>query len=260
MTYLEFKQMVLGNGYDIDKYYGAQCWDGAAEYWSVLGYPIIHCSQSGYAKDIWNLRKTNGILNNHKEVTVMKPGDIAVFKEVANWTPYSHIAIFDSDIDGQYGWFLGQNQGGTPYTTGGACFNLCRLPYYATFDTAFRPNALLGASGSGNGTTTVTGKPDQILEVGSVVSSVPMKIGNQGLTSINGDVCCYLSQLGGWFPIKYLSEYDASDGAKDNYLANTKARVYVDQTTVQAVNAGANLVQIYGIWVNPTPLLEVRNG
>lgn len=100
-------------------------------------------------------------------------------------------------------------------------------------------------------------KIDQILNVGSYVTSVPMKIGNQGLKVINGQTCAYLAELGGWFPIDYVSEYDASDGNKDNYLANTNARVYVDRCRVDAVNVKSNLVQIHGIWVNPTPLIEV---
>lgn len=100
-------------------------------------------------------------------------------------------------------------------------------------------------------------KIDQILHVGSYVTSGPMKIGNQGLKAINGHTCAYLAELGGWLPIDYVSEYDNSDGSKDNYLANTNARVYVDRCRVDAVNVKSNLVQIHGIWVNPTSLVEV---
>lgn len=103
-------------------------------------------------------------------------------------------------------------------------------------------------------------KPDQILTVGSVVTSVAMKIGNQGLKTINGDTCCYLKELGGWFPIKFVSEYDASDGKKDNYLANTNAKVYVDQCTVEAIDSKNNLTKIHGIWVKPAPLTEIKDG
>lgn len=108
-------------------------------YWyEKLGYQRISCTVSKYAKDIWIYRKTNGILRNSIEVSIYKPGDIVVFKEVPNVTPYSHIAIFDSDIDGKYGWFLGQNQGGV-----GGAFNLCKFPYSATYDTGFRPKCLV---------------------------------------------------------------------------------------------------------------------
>lgn len=138
MTYEQFKSQVLGKCYDIDGYYGAQCWDGGAKYLIYLGYPVIDCTVSGYAKDIWIYRKTNGILNFCNEVSVLQSGDIVIFKEVPNITPYSHIAIFDSDIDGRYGWFLGQNQGGV-----NGAFTLCKLPYSATYDTSFRPKCFV---------------------------------------------------------------------------------------------------------------------
>lgn len=138
IDYQSFKNAVLGKRIDIDGAYGAQCWDGAMYWYEKLGYPRISCTVSKYAKDIWLYRKTNGILRNSIEVSVYQPGDIVVFKVVPGVTPYSHIAIFDSDIDGKYGWFLGQNQGGV-----GGAFNLCKFPYSATYDTGFRPKCLV---------------------------------------------------------------------------------------------------------------------
>lgn len=135
--YTDFKAQVLGKGFDVDGAYGAQCFDGYAQYCKFLGVPYANCTTSGYVKDIWNNRRSNGILNYFDEVTEMQPGDIAVFKE-APATPVSHIAIFDSDAGGGYGNFLGQNQGGASYPGGGAVFNVTKLPYSATFDTAFR--------------------------------------------------------------------------------------------------------------------------
>ena len=141
-TYQEFKNQVLGKGFDVDGYYGNQCFDGYAYYCKWLGVPYANCTSSGYVKDIWNNRGSNGILNYFNEVTTMQSGDVAVFK-VCSATPYSHIAIFDSDIDGTYGYFLGQNQGAT-----NGVFSLCKLPYSATFDTAFRPKAFASSNTS----------------------------------------------------------------------------------------------------------------
>lgn len=254
MTYQEFKNQVLGKAYDIDGYYGAQCWDGSMKWLIDLGYKAIHCTTSTYVKDIWNNRKTNGILNYCDEVTVMQAGDIAVFREVAGWTPYSHIAIFDSDIDGKFGWFLGQNQGGK-----NGAFTLCKLPYSATFDTAFRPKCLAtvkpvqAAKPKPQSTEAI----DQILHVGSYVTSVQMKIGDQGLKQINNDLCAYLSQLGGWFPIRMVDKVRSSDGYNDNVLHTTNAVVYVTRIRVDEVNKTHNTVKIGGIWVNATPLIEV---
>ena len=98
-------------------------------------------------------------------------------------------------------------------------------------------------------------KIDQILHVGSYVTSGALNIGD--VKKINGDECVNIPSLGGYFPTRFISEYDASDGKKDNYLANQNARVYVDRCRVDAVNVKSNLVQIHGIWVNPTPLIEV---
>lgn len=145
INYQDFKKAVLGKAFDIDGYYGAQCWDGGAKYLMYLGYPVIDCTVSGYAKDIWIYRKTNGILNFCNEVSVLQSGDIVIFKEVPNITPYSHIAIFDSDIDGRYGWFLGQNQGGA-----NGAFTLCKLPYSATYDTSFRPKCFVNQAQNGD--------------------------------------------------------------------------------------------------------------
>lgn len=134
-SYNGFYNTHLGRAYDVDGYYGAQCWDGYAEYCRYLGVPWSNCTATGYVRDLWEQRHSNGILNYFTEVSLMKPGDVAIFK-VCRVTPSSHVAIFHSDAGGGYGWFFGQNQGGS-----GGAFNLCKLPYSATYDTAFRPKA-----------------------------------------------------------------------------------------------------------------------
>lgn len=136
--YYSFRQKYMNKVVDKDGAYGCQCWDGYATYDNELGYTPSHCTSSGYVKDIWLNRKTNGMLTNHNEVTTMLPGCIAVFKEVPNITPYSHIAIFDSDINGKQGRFFGTNQGGK-----NGAFNIVTLPYSATYDTAFLPKCFI---------------------------------------------------------------------------------------------------------------------
>lgn len=98
---------------------------------------------------------------------------------------------------------------------------------------------------------------DQILHEGSYVTSVHMKIGNQGLKKIGDDLCAYLAQLGGWFPIRLVDKVPNSDGYNDNVLHTTNAVVYVSRIRVDAVNAQKNIVKIGGIWVDPTPLTEI---
>ena len=106
----DIRKKLLGERYDVDGYYGAQCWDGYAQYMKELGYSYANCTKSGYVKDIYTERKTNGMLKSCDEVSIMQAGDIAVFRETPEWTPYSHIAIFVRDVDGEYGIFLGQEE------------------------------------------------------------------------------------------------------------------------------------------------------
>ncbi len=117
----------------------------------------------------------------------------------------------------------------------------------------------------GTGTSKPSKKPDQILSVGSVVTSVAMKVAipkgkSTAVDTINGDECIYVPDLGGYFPTRLLSEADASDGKKDNYFANTKTKVYVNQCTVEAVDGKTDMVKIHGIWVNAKPLTELKEG
>lgn len=140
VSYNEYYNRSIGRGYNVDGYYGAQCWDGFADYCQFLGVPVVNCTNTGYARDLWEQRAHNGILNGFIEVSVMQPGDVAVFA-VTNSTPYSHVTIFHADAGNGFGWFFGQNQGGTPYPGGGSCYNLVKLPYSATYATAFRPKA-----------------------------------------------------------------------------------------------------------------------
>lgn len=140
VNYNSYYNQRVGTWVNIDGAFGAQCWDAYADYCRYLGVPYANCTTTGYAQDIWTQRQTNGMLDNFTEVTEMEAGDVAVF-QVTGITPYSHVAIFHSDAGGGYGWFFGQNQGGTPAPQGGSTFNLCQLPYSATYDTAFRPNA-----------------------------------------------------------------------------------------------------------------------
>lgn len=152
MSYQDFKNQVLGKAFDIDGYYGAQCWDGFAKYCQYLNVPIVNCTLTESVNDIWNDRHSNGMLNYFDEVVVMQAGDIAVFKKDPVWTPYSHIAIFDSDAGGGYGNFLGQNQGGVD-----GAFNIARLPYSATYATAFRKKSTGGTQQEGQYPIPATG-------------------------------------------------------------------------------------------------------
>lgn len=109
-SFLKFRQEVLNKAFDIDKAYGAQCWDGAMFYSLYWGYPVFNCTKTGYAQDIWNLRKSSGILNYYREKTTPKVGDIVIFGK-SKETLDSHIGIV-SNVGSKKLLVLGQNQGG----------------------------------------------------------------------------------------------------------------------------------------------------
>ena len=146
-NYYDFKSRVLNNGYDLDGYYGYQCWDGAMLWVKELTGKVYNCTLTGYAVDIWTNRYNSGILDDFDEVYDLQPGDVVVFPETS-WTPYTHIAIFDSDAGNGGGYFLGQNQSGIPGEEGGKAFDLMWFPYSATCDTAFRYKGSYDSSGS----------------------------------------------------------------------------------------------------------------
>ena len=85
-------------------------------------------------------------------------------------------------------------------------------------------------------------------------------VNGSAIKYIDGVECVNIPDLGGWFPTKYVSEYDASDGKKDNYLANTKAKVYLDNATVEAIDIPNNLAKIHGIWCKADPMIEIKEG
>lgn len=155
------------HSYYADNQLHHNCWDGYAKYCQSLGVPYANCNVTGYVRDLWEQRTSNGILNYFDEVSVMQAGDVAIFKVVAGVTPYSHVAIFDSDAGNGYGNFLGQNQGAT-----NGVFNIVTLPYSATYDTAFRPKTSVTAStttASQSSTTNLGGSNITLLKTNSVL-------------------------------------------------------------------------------------------
>lgn len=101
---------------------------------------------------------------------------------------------------------------------------------------------------------------DCILKEGEKTKSVSVQIGawpgtNNAIKS--GKV--YIPALGNGIPMTKVTEAgDTRDGKCDNYLANTNAKVIVDECTVEAVDKAKNKVMIHGVWVNPGPLMGLR--
>lgn len=119
LSFDDFYTSRIGKGYDHDGAYGAQCWDGFAEYCVWLGVPIIHVGGVG-ARGLWENRATNGILNNFNVVSTPSNGTVGVWTNIYGGG-YGHVAMY---YNGQW---MGQNQGGAAYPGGGACFNCISL-------------------------------------------------------------------------------------------------------------------------------------
>lgn len=130
-SYASFRNAVLGRGYDIDNFYGYQCWDGTALLWQQLGKSLI--TGNGLAIGCWDLKRNVNKYDKFDLVTnvnSLKLGDVVVMRP-------NHIGFFDG-YDGSYMRILGQNQGGSPkgvYDSEG--FNIVRISK-SSFAGAFR--------------------------------------------------------------------------------------------------------------------------
>lgn len=129
-SYDAFRGAVLGNGYDIDNYYGYQCWDGTALLWQQLGRSLV--TGNGLAIGCWDLKRDVNKYDQFDlvgDVNSLQRGDVVVMRP-------NHIGFFDG-YDGNYMVILGQNQGGVAYSNGGSKFNIARISKSA-FAGAFR--------------------------------------------------------------------------------------------------------------------------
>ena len=113
-TYDEFRNYVLGKGFDMDGFYGPQCWDGADLIWYQYGL-YLYTGPQGYAYECWAVsRSLNAVLpftDIYGGIQTIKKGDIVVFGPTQD-NPAGHIGYADEDYNGgSYFNLLGQNQG-----------------------------------------------------------------------------------------------------------------------------------------------------
>lgn len=171
-AYEKMRSELLGRSIDVDGYYGPQCWDlGVYAMKNYYGGHVIHCGQSGYAKDIANQRRSNGILNFCTDVGLnspLQPGDICIWGDCPA-CPVSHIAIYDHD-DGQNAvYFLGQNQGPVPGRV-----SIDRIPVNGIIG-VFRPKHI---KGEGDAKPKAAPKPKN----GAVLNSIPSDFHRENAT------------------------------------------------------------------------------
>lgn len=130
-SYASFKNVVLNNGYDIDNFYGWQCWDGTALLWQQFGKSLV--TGNGLAIGCWDLKRDVNrydLFDFVTDVNSLREGDVVVMRP-------NHIGFFDG-YNGAYMRILGQNQGGRANPNGeGSAFNLANISKTA-FAGAFR--------------------------------------------------------------------------------------------------------------------------
>lgn len=128
-TYDEWRANTIGNGYDLDGYYGCQCWDFASLFWRNIGFPAGYplTGPNHAASECWTV---NRIANQGDkfdliyDYTQIKRGDVIVFSGIPG-----HIAFADDNYNGSMRInCLGQNQGGgTPHPSGGTSVSVNSL-------------------------------------------------------------------------------------------------------------------------------------
>lgn len=150
-TFEDFKNAVNGHGYDLDGYYGYQCWDGVdllyeqADVGQYL-YTGVTFGGQGYAKECWTYtqaRNLNG--SGHFEIVgssplLIKKGDILVFNTYSGWYGTAgHIGFACEDYNGtDYISLLSQNFGSGSNPTTGKPFNIMNAFLGVAFLGAFR--------------------------------------------------------------------------------------------------------------------------
>ena len=110
----EFINQTIGKKKDMDGAYGSQCWDYFAYFESLAGYARTNCTQTGFVADIWNYRKSNGVMKNFKEVSKssLQKGDWIIWTK-SPYGSYSHIAMFVEYAGNNKVKVISQNQSNT---------------------------------------------------------------------------------------------------------------------------------------------------
>lgn len=127
-TFDAFRSYVLNNGFDWDGENGDQCYDGVQLIYGQYG-KVLQTGPNHAAYECWTYSRAANSVDPFTSISKgeIKRGDIVVFSNT-QYPPYGHIGYADEDYTGQATMrVLGENQGGTPYSEGGAYFNLANF-------------------------------------------------------------------------------------------------------------------------------------
>lgn len=139
-----FINATMGGCYNVDGYYGEQCWDYAALFFlNYAGHTFYTCgtgaAKGAIADGCWQ-KNAGGEFTMIWDATQLQAGDIVVF----NNGTFGHVGMAAGSYNNGYITLVGQNQGGglCPGSSMGARVNMINisLQYFAG---AFRPNSYI---------------------------------------------------------------------------------------------------------------------
>ena len=137
-TPTEFKDYTLGSCWDVDGWYGAQCWDLGALYWMNVteDQRVLSTCGTGAAKGAWDCKEENAgtefeLIYSAADI---KAGDWIIFGSGL----YGHVGMALGGYNNGYVALLGQNQGGGWCEGGGSSTNIINISL-SSFRGAFRP-------------------------------------------------------------------------------------------------------------------------
>lgn len=117
-SYNEWRNATLGNGYDVDYFYGNQCWDYCALLYFQYGLTLVTKAGGGTAKDCWIVsRRVNSTppFESVEGKQNIKRGDIIVLNGIPV-NPAGHICFADEDYNGTDRIAVVQQNGFNPTT------------------------------------------------------------------------------------------------------------------------------------------------
>ena len=131
-----YKNAVIGQCIDLDGKWGSQCVDLFADFnYQYTGRWLSTCN-TGAAYGLWDCKEYNAgddyeLIYNPED---LKSGDWIIF----SGGQYGHVGMAQGSYNDGYIALLGENQGGTPCTGGGAAANIINISV-KNFLGAFRP-------------------------------------------------------------------------------------------------------------------------
>lgn len=249
----QFMNTWMGKGCDFD---GAapgtyQCVDLYKLWLNAIGYPNPKraIGGTGFAEYIWHNRMALELNKYFDFVTSnYQYGDCLIYKVYAGYTPYSHVGFYVGKAGAGFHQCFGFNQ--SPSQTG-CVINLPDVALLGGLRLKGTATPTTNATSSVQSTTSVKSEPGwsatKYVTVGCVVKSVALPIQDVKLAKSSEEVdMIRVDALGGYLPIKDVTEADASDGKLDDVISNLNAKVYLTPVKVTAIDVKNNLAYVNG--------------